>query len=306
MALQKRAAPAANVVSFKLDTFTGGFGLETGDYLLKTHRIELFEYGGASTGTTTLALRVTAQLAQINGTKFTVTGGDLPVEYSIGDPTKFGPDETGTKIVALAGATSLGKGSNFHIYLENIIGSGFDENAYDNDVSVFDDTLVHIDNIPAPERNLPQSSVNPAQQSAPRQNRTIPIVSWIYKLPGEKLVTNPRSGVTAAKGANGQPAPPTAKVTRPAAVAAAAEPEPEGGAEDLLRDILTGVIGTQKSLERTQTRIATFKAAQKAGLDVETREAVMGVFNDDATLGNVLGTIGNGYVIDGTSIIAVG
>lgn len=301
MAIKPRVAPAPaqNLVSFKLETFTGGVGLQEGDYILKSHKIHLFDYDGK--GPTTLAMEVTAQEVKIAGNKFEATGPDLIQNYSIGDATQFGPSDSGTAIVAIGTKTSLGKGSKFFTYLENMINAGFDEGSYDNDVSVFDGCVVHIVELPDKERNLPQSNVNPNNTQPRNTPRTTSVVSWIYAGPGEPTVTNPRPGVGGAA-----PARTTANVGKDkvngapaAAAAAAAAPEGDQDAETVLAEALTKHIGSAQSVPRLQTRISIFKSL--AGLDAASKDAVMGVFNDDASLGNVLGAMG--YKIEGSNIV---
>lgn len=299
MALARRAAAPVqqNFVSFKLDQFTSGFGVANGDYLIKSSRIGTFEYGGAAAGTVTLALKQKLQPVLIKGNKWEEDGAEAEQNWSIGDPTKFSADETETKIVAIGTTEKLGSGSNFFLYLQNAHGAGYED--FDNDSTAFEDMLVHIDNIPEPDRsNMRQSSVNPQQQQK-RQDRTVPVISWIYKLPGEKTITNPRTGVSAA-------APKPVAAPKPNGKAAP-EPTEEAAGGESAEGVLTGYLETvlkgNKSIAKTQVRVAVFKAAQAAKLEAGDREAVMAVFADDEALGNVLGALN--FAIDGANIVSM-
>lgn len=285
---QAQAAPA-NLVSFKLDSFSAGGVLPEGDYVAKSHEIVLWDYDGKSQ-VTTLALRVIFQDLK-NGKP---EGQDQIQHYSIGDPQFFGPSEDGKSIVAVGNRTALGKGSNFFIYMENLINAGFPEDQYENDVSAFDDMWVHITHIPAPERNLPKSNLVQTQTTAPDRPKTIPVVANIIKLPWDKAP---------AKGT----AKPAAKAAAPAKPAPKAAPAASNGAgelTDVLSEHLMAVLGEANGepLSRTKARVNCFKAMNEAGVEVPTRDAALKLFNDDETLTNILASIGFG--LDGSNIVA--
>src|SRR6185312_14348566 len=160
---------ADNFVSFKLGAFTGGAGLTERDYLLTDHTIAIWDYEGK--GAQTIALRIAAQPGKAQGKNFVASGEPQVQYYSIGDPTSFSPDATGHRIVAVGTRSTLGKSSNFYIYLENLVNAGFPEDRYDNDVSAFNNMVVHITPIPAPKREgLPSSNVMQTS-AAPKEQR---------------------------------------------------------------------------------------------------------------------------------------
>lgn len=293
MAIAKQQTKAAvTKISIKLESFSAGGVMPEGDYLLQKHEIVLWDYDGKMKANT-LALRVTTVPFSMGSGK----AEDVePVvqHYSVGDPSAFGPDDEGTGIVALGSRTALGKGSNFFIYLENLVNSGFPEDKYDNDVSVFDGMVAHIAHIPAPERNLPKSNLvttaNPQQQ----RERTIPVVTAIHKLPWEKSVKKSAAQAPAAKAPAGK-----------APAKAAVQEEESAGPEMLLAEHLTTVLDGQGTMSRTQARVQVFKAMNAAGVDASERDAALKLFNDEEAIGNVLAGVGEGYTLEGTTITAV-
>lgn len=279
------------LVSFKLGAFTSGAGLNEGDYQLTDHSIVLWDYDGKM-ATNVLALRVTAQPGRVQGKNFTPEGEPIHQHYSIGDAGAFGPDDTGKKIVAIGTRASLGKGSNFYIYMENLINAGFPEDRFDNDVSVFDNMVVHITPIPAPKRNLPQSNLvagNPEQQ---QRDRTIPVVSLIHRMPWEA------AGGAPAKAAGKTPAKTPAKAAAPAP----AEVESSGDLTEDLGVRIGGILNGAATMARTVLRVNLFKTLNADKVDQTTRDAMMKVFSNDDELGAVLAGVGEGYYIEGTDV----
>lgn len=285
-------------VSFKLGNFAAGGGLVDGEYLLQKHTIENWDYGGK--GSQTIALHVRAVPGKATGKNFAPHSSEGQDQYySIGDPTAFGPDPTGTKVVAIGTRAQLSNSSNFFIFLENLVNAGFPEDKFDNDVSVFDGMVVRITNIPAPKRSIASNVVAQGDQSQQRE-RTIPVVSAVIKLPWE-------SGNVATKAA--APAKAAAQAAAPAqtqAAPAAAAPAAGGGTpEENLGVFLATVLNGAASLQRTQARVQVFKA-MSGSLTVPDRDAALKIFNDDNALSAVLAGIGDGYYVEGTEIKKIG
>lgn len=287
-------------ISFKLGSFTGGAGLAEGDYQLVDHTITLWDYEGKMANQV-LALRVTAQPGRVQGKNFTPEGDQSIQHYTIGDATAFGPDETGKGIVATGTRTSLGKGSNFFIFLENLINAGFPEDRFDNDVSAFDGMVVHITPIPAPKRNLPQSNLVVGDPNQQQRDRTIPVVSLIHRYPWETGAAAP----TKAPPVKGKAAPTKAAAAPTPAAEAEASVETGDLAEDLAARLGT-ILNGKAAMQRTLLRVNLFKGLNTDKVDAGMRDAMMKVFNSDDDLGAVLAGVGEGYYIDGAEIKKLG
>lgn len=269
---------AQQLVSFKLDAFSAGGIMPSGDYVLKNHEIVLWDYDG-KLPVKTLAMRCTASL---------VGSEDETVQhYSIGDPSAFGPSADGKGVVALGGRSQLSNSSNFFIWLENFINAGFPEGKYDNDISVFNGSVVHIDHIPAPNRGAMKSNLVAATEGQQRE-RTIPVVTAVLSLPGESK----------------KPAAKTAAKAAPAKAAASVAAEPASD-DSILVTHLGQVLNGEASMSRTQVRVAVFKSMTAAKIDTKLRDAALRAFNDDTELETALMGVGNGFAIDGANIVAV-
>jgi hypothetical protein len=299
MAVRQNAAPAPapaqQRVSFRLDNFSQGGVLPEGDYLIKDASFVLFTYTSKDgvAGATTTALRLLLQELQ-NGEP---VGDEIEQHYSVGSPEFFVPSEDGLGLVAAGSKTTLAKGSNFFIFMENVINAGFPEDKFDNDASIFNGTKGHIVHIPAPERkNLKQSSVlsGQVQDNKRKFDPTIPVFKTIIQLPWE----------TSKKA----PAKPAATKTTPKPAAAATKaPEPEASETDytqlagFILDVVTGNGGT---FDRTQCRLQVHRKYNAAKIEAATRDAELSVFSDDAKLKEVLAMIN--CVVEGRNIVSVG
>lgn len=261
------------MVSFKLDQFTAGGALPDGPYRFTESQIVEWDYDGKLQGST-LAFR--SDMIPLDG-KGVEAGGAIVQHWSIGDPAKFGPSGDGMGIVARGASSSLGKGSNFFLFLQNLIGNaGFPEDKYNNDVSVFDGLEAQLVNIPQPKRaGLPKSNLVTREGQEERE-RTIPVVKEIIKLPWEKR----------GKAGYMRSAPTQGK---------------KGEVSEDLFDIeltLSGAIGdildnNKKGIDRTQARVQLFRALKAdASLTPNDRDQVVAMFSDDDKLEETLEPLG--------------
>lgn len=288
-----RQAASAAVVSFKLKDFAAGGILAEGDYLVEESRFMNWDYDGKVANASTIALRLMLRL--MKGGK--PDGELIPQYYSAGDPGSFSPDETGTKLVATSERSQVSKSSNFFTFIENLVNAGFDEDKFDNDSTAFEGLIAHFIQIKQQERQgLPSSNLVQGQQ-AQEKTRTIPVVSAIIKLPWDKVGAKPAAKATAA-------APAANKATAPKPVAAT---NGTGDATDLFKEYF---LATAKAeglpYARTKTRIKMFRLMTEAGVEVGARDAALEPFKDNSVLENILSITGEGYILQGDDIAAVG
>jgi hypothetical protein len=291
MAVNKKTDDIARV-SFKLDNFAAGGVLPEGDYEVKEAAFVLFTYTSKDgvAGATTTALKLVLNPI-VNGEP---KDEDVEQHYSVGSPDNFVPSEDGQSLVASGSRTTLAKGSNFFIFMENLVNAGFPEDKFENDASVFVGTRGHIVHIPAPERaNLRQSSVMSGQvaENKKKFDPTIPVFKTIIKLPWE----------TAKKGAAKPPAGAPKTTSKPAAAPAKTESAEDSGDNTQLASFIHEVV-TEKGgkIDRTQCRLQVHRKFNLAKIDAAERDAAISNFSDDAKLEEILATIN--CVLDGKVI----
>lgn len=281
-----KEAPAIERVSFKLEDFTAGGVVPEGDYLLKSHEVVFWDYDG-KLPTGTLALRVTMQ-SLVGGKP---EGDDVIQHYSIGNPEHFSPSEDGNSIVAISDRTTLGKGSNFFIWLENLTNAGFPEDKFDNEFQIFNGLAAHIVHIPEPKRSLPKGGVTGAGETT--RERTIPVVSKILKYPWD-AATKKKGGAKAAK-------PAAATATAATEEDATEEEGAPAEAGDLLLEHLAPILEDGKPVAKTRARVQVFKRMNDAKVDVGARDEALKIFNSDDALGVVLESFG--YTVEGGKLV---
>lgn len=294
-----------NFVSFKLEDFAAGAVVPAGDYLIKAAQFKKFDYGGKRPDLpANLAFTPTYQAANVNGNSFELLAQEYEQSYTIGGTlADFVASDSGYNIVPVSGK-ALGAGSNFHIWLTHALQNGFPEDLFDNDSSVFEGYLVRIEHVAPPEsRNNMQSNINPTAGTgtANRKPNTIAVITWVYKTPEEKKISNPRQGGTGSTaapkaGAAGKPA------AAPAKKGAATS---DFDAEGKMADMLNGVIEEKGvPVARTQVRLALFKATNgEEGMDADQKKEVMDAFGNEELLTNTLAALG--YAVNGSNIVAV-
>lgn len=297
----KAKAQTQNFLSFKLDDFAAGAVVPVGDYLIKAAPFKKFDYNGKRPDLpANLAFTPTYQSANVNGDKFELQAQEYEQSYTIGGTlADFVASESGYNIVGVSGK-ALGAGSNFFVWLTEITRNGFPEDGFDNDSSVFEGYLVRIEHVPVPEsrNNMAQSTVNPqgtgGKNSGPK---TIAVVTWIYKMPDEKKISNPRTGGTAAGSAA---APKAGKAT--SAPATKGKVADGFNAEEKFAELLLSVIEDKGvPVARTPLRLSLFKASNgDADMDADQKKEIMDLYADDDTLNNTLGAIG--YVLNGNNV----
>lgn len=172
------------------DAQAGGF-LDDADVLLKELRFVVWDYNGKANPSVAL--------------KVTMEEPDIPLTheqyYSAGDPSKWQPTSDGKSIEPLAGATGLNQNTNVIAFITSLVNAGFPEDRLGEDVSIFDGTLVHVNQIAQPKR--------PGLKRAEEKEKTYLLVTRIVRLPWE-AAPKPQ-----AKGAPKPTAQPTLKAVAP-------------------------------------------------------------------------------------------
>ena len=288
-------------LSFKKSAFVEGGMIAEGRYLIENGTVVEWDYDGKSQNKT-IAYRAEFHPITVDNKGKITKSGEMKLFYaSAGDPAKIGASPDGTGFVAVT-STGLSKSSNFYIWIEHIEGAGFPEDEFDNDVTVWNNMGVEVVNIPAPKReNLQQSNLVQAGPPQPQREKTITVVKVIGKMPSEKAWN--MSGVPASAAAAKPIAAPPAKTN--ATPAAKANKGGDDNAEKL-QCYLAPILEGNESSDRTQTRVAAFKAMGKDSLDKDEKKTLMDLFNDDAELETILNGIGGGYTIDGANIVSMG
>ena len=108
--------------------------------------------------------------------------------YSAGDPSKFAPSPDGKALTSLTGsATGLNASTNALAFLTSLVNAGFPEDKIGNDVSIFDGTVVHVNQVAQPKR---------AGLKDQKRGKTYLLVTKIVRLPWEAAPASakPREG----------------------------------------------------------------------------------------------------------------
>jgi hypothetical protein len=274
-------------VGIRLEDFSQGGGIENGDYLLSNGKYHVWDYNGK--GKPTLAFNLTA--TPVNVQTGAVVGEAKDQNWSIGDPAFFGPSEDGMKIVKLGTRENIAGGSNFFLFIKNLVEAGGAQHIpADGSANFLNGAIVRFQNMPQPKReNLPKNNVI---EGGEERDRTIPVINFIHRAP-----TGQASVPVAAAAAAGVGA------AAPAAVASAPAATTTGDVADVLAvkliDALAGLPAAGK--QRTAVRVGVYSAFIKdKEVPPATRDAAMKVFADDTQLANILGTIG--FVLAGDLI----
>lgn len=183
-------------------------------------------------------------------------GDEVEQYWSVGSPKDFVPSEDGKNLVAVSSATAIKKGSNGYIMLERVVSAGFPEDKIVNDISVFEGTMGHVSQIPAPERKgLPKrESSRPDGREFPK---TVLVMDRIDKFPWE--AAKPKGAPATKQSAAATPGPKqsspgSASTSTPAAVVADDEVRSEASMA------VMGVIAEKGPTPRANLPGAVFKA----------------------------------------------
>ena len=195
---------------------SGGF-LDDEDVIIKSVRAEMFDYAGQRVNDPSPAIAV----------EYDRGDGEVSKQfYTVGKSKDTAPSPDGKMFNNLRSdpRSGLPEKSNGMMWLQSIINAGFPTDRIGDDLTVFDGTEVHVNQIPAPER----------KGLSRTEGKTILIVTKINSLPGDKPKTKSKSTVKpAASKAKGK-APATAPVT----------PADTSGAEDQVTARATEVLLT--------------------------------------------------------------
>ncbi len=240
-------ADQQKVATFGLDEFVGGGAVPDGKYKIKESRVVEWDYNKPENNVRTCALRLTLTPLP--------SGEDIQQYYSIGDAAQFQPSSDGKQVVLVGSRSGLGKSSNFHFFLSELVSAGFPEDRLKglSDVSVFEGLEGQIVNKPQPKRaGLNQAAALDA--SGKEYDRTLAVFTNIDKMPWESKKPTTGKAAPAASKANGAPA--TA-----AEPAAENQDDPETTAAELLAENVTEKISVSK------LRIKVLGALQKRKVD---------------------------------------
>jgi hypothetical protein len=180
------------------DAQAGGF-LDDADVRLQELRFVMWDYGGKAPMSVALKVVMIDQSDDRAHEQY----------YSAGDPTKFAPSPDGKALTSLTGsATGLNASTNALAFLTSLVNAGFPEDRISNDVSVFDGTVAHVNQVAQPKRTGLKDQ---------KEGKTYLLATYIARLPWEEGAAPTKP----AKGAPTATAKQTAAAPRPVAVPAA-------------------------------------------------------------------------------------
>ncbi len=302
---------------FNLGAYAGGKTIPEGDYavefIIQEH--QAVNAAGQQVGKPRLITMLVA---------YPRAGGD-PIEQPLGWGGKalasWVPNSTGKGVIKRAGGPGLPptNKSNWLLFLDSMVQCGLPNDALrGQDLSAIDGVWMHIKPVPEPEERKSfkkQAATGEAADQAddePRGNGLMPICTEI--LPGGEPWAG-GGGFDPAAGAPTAPAKPVAAVNRRAPAAVAAAPAPAAPARrapaaapvaapaevdtESLESVAMECIGDvlvqpafANGLKRMKLRMETHSAAVKKFDEQTASDIISTYFSSDASLGNLLGTIG--------------
>lgn len=252
------------------DAVAGGGGIDDVDVRIKSCRFRAWDYNG-QLPSPVLGLSVDFEL-------LTPEGGEANQVYSAGEMKHFVPSQDGREAVPVGGKTGLNENTNAMLFLMSLVNSGFPESKIGDDVSVFEGTECHVNQVPQPKR---------PGMSAQDKSKNVTVVSKIHKMPWE-----------AAKGTVAAPAKAKAstKATAPAVAQQSASASGNGQAvtdkaEQAVISILSAKGG---SIAHTAIAGEAFKLLAS---DPDRNEAVKLAYSKE-----FLGAEGKPWTFDGTTV----
>lgn len=169
------------------DAQAGGF-LDDADVLLQQLRFEMWDYQGKAPMSVALKVVMIDQSDDRAHEQY----------YSAGDPSKFAPSADGKALTSLTGAaTGLNSSTNALAFLTSLVNAGFPEDRIGNDVSLFDGTVVHVNQIAQPKRAGLKD----------QRDKTYLLVSKIVRLPWDSQPAKPAKGAPSATRPTAAPTP---------------------------------------------------------------------------------------------------
>lgn len=277
------AVTSATGVSLKPTDMTHGGGLvDDIDVTIKECKFVSYDYNGKATEAA-LALGIT--LVDDDGNEY-------DQYFSAGSLKDFVPSKDGKQALPVGTKTSMNDGSNFAIFLLSMVNAGFPEDKIESDISVFENTYLHIKRIPQPKRS------GIADTNTSGREKTVITAEKIHTLPWD----NKGKKVAPGKTASGAP-----KVGGKPAVAAAASGKANGAAaavevsEELTNQaqmaVMEAVEGAGGTLPKAKLSQVLFKQLIK---DPNRNDIVSLAFKDD-----FLAADGMPWSYDGT-IVSMG
>ena len=186
---------------------SGGF-LDDEDVVISTVRAEMFDYAGQRANDPSPAIAVSYMRdGEDDGNKQYYTAGKAKDQIPSANGKTFDNLRPNP-----GDRNGLPEKSNAMMWLQSIINAGFPADKLSDDLSVFDGTSVHVNQVPAPERTGLKGT----------KDKTILIVTKINSLPGEKSKTKSKSTVKAGA-SKGKGKAATTPATTPAAAAVEGE-----------------------------------------------------------------------------------
>lgn len=275
----------------KLSTYSGSFGIPEGDYTLsfefKLYKPEKSQYDS------TLGCLVTFEKDGSDPREHFYSFGRNAKEYFTVDPKS-----KGKRIIAVAGKEggSLNDNTSHAVLLKSMYNSGLPDDVYDDDVSVLDGVVVHIQSEDEPDswKGLKAQSTGD-EEAKPRTPKKIPVVTefisapWIEEVKGKKADPKP-AGKPAAKG---KPEP---------------EPEEEESGDEaevaeLAMNLVADVLGENPDgMAKLKMRVALLPKAKKQHGDEKAQEIVAFLFSDEDNLTAALDQLG--YKLKAGNIVA--
>lgn len=203
--------------------------------------------------------------------------------YSAGDLKHFVPSQDGRFAIPVGSQTGLNDNSNAIQFLAALVNAGFPEDRIANDVSVFEGTEGHVNQVPQKERK--GLAGDPSAK-----NKTLLVVTQIHKYPWEKGKVAPIKPAAAKTVAQA--------VTGPTEVSAAPAPAGNGIAAKSVETVM-GILMTKGG---TVTKAAIAQEAFKVlAKDPDRNAVVQAIYKDEFLHGKSVEG-GVPWQFDGTTI----
>lgn len=244
---------------------TGGGVVPDGEYTI-TVEAKVFDYGGRGP-------EVPAGIVTYTG-----ENGEFIQGYAAGKTAVLKGDGKSFE--------SLGKGSNFSLWLGSIIAGGYPEEQMESDVTVFNGCRVQTKTVAQEKR---------AGLTDQKDGKTIILIDKVLTLPGKGKPGRPTAATTAAKTTTPAKAAPTSKPS-----ASATSANGQSGDEVAIAAVqtaLANVDGNTMTLAKLQTSV--FLAALKAKVPAAEATALKKAITPDWTVANAEA---GGWSSDGETI----
>ena len=170
------------------DAIEGGL-LDDVNVEITSAKFEMFDYGGKAAATPALKLDMTVEGVEVDGQY-----------WSVGNSQDWAPTKNGKGLDAIGGQTQLRAGSNFMLFVTELINAGFPADKIGEDITVLDGMECHVKRIPAPKRGgLSNVKKGP---DGKEYEATVLVVDEVIRLPWEKKAGKgaPAKKKSAAKG----------------------------------------------------------------------------------------------------------